>query len=114
MSAAIAALFSEQAQQFQAVNGQIAVFHDRFVQGLRSAGGAYAVAEAANASPLQVLERAVLEVINAHRLVAFRLPGRALIWGSGRRDPRFRMFARARSAGHRSGIAQRMQYLIPT
>ena len=52
VSAAIAALFSGQAQEFQALGAQAAAFHEQFVQALRGAGGAYAAAEAANASPL--------------------------------------------------------------
>ncbi|WP_415624164.1 PE family protein, partial [Mycobacterium intermedium] len=65
VSAAIAALFSEQARQFQAVNRQLAAFHEQFVMTLRGAGTAYAAAEAASVSPLQALEAAVLGVINA-------------------------------------------------
>lgn len=39
VSAAIAALFSEQARQFQAVNRQVAAFHEQFVLTLRMASG---------------------------------------------------------------------------
>ena len=52
VSAAIAALFSDHGQGYQALSAQAAAFHERFVQALTSAGGAYAAAEAANALPL--------------------------------------------------------------
>jgi hypothetical protein len=49
----------------QAFNAQASAFHDQFVRLMNGAGGAYAVAEAANASPLQALEQDVLGAINA-------------------------------------------------
>src|SRR4051794_15134449 len=52
VSAAIAKLFSEHAQGYQALSAQAAAFHDRFVQALTAGAGSYASAEAANASPL--------------------------------------------------------------
>ncbi|WP_191499971.1 PE family protein, partial [Mycobacterium simulans] len=65
ISAAVAALFSEHAQAYQMFSAHAAAFHQRFVQSLTSAGGMYASAEAANASPLQTLEQDVLNLINA-------------------------------------------------
>ncbi|SOJ53310.1 PE-PGRS family protein PE_PGRS16 [Mycobacterium simulans] len=65
VSAAIAALFGTHAQEYQAISAQAAVFHTRFVQALTAAGNAYAGAEVANASPLQAVEQAVLDAINA-------------------------------------------------
>jgi hypothetical protein len=53
VSAAIASLFSSHAQQYQALSAQASAFHAEFVQALTGASGAYAAAEAANASPLQ-------------------------------------------------------------
>src|SRR6516225_10203043 len=53
VSAAIASLFSNHAQQFQALSARAAAFHTEFVRTLSGAGGAYTVTEAANASPLQ-------------------------------------------------------------
>ena len=59
VSAAIAALFSSHGQQFRALSAQAAAFHQQFVQTLNGAGGRYAAAEAANASPLtNVMEEA--------------------------------------------------------
>ncbi len=52
VSAVIAAVFSAHGQGFQALTAQAAAFHTQFVQALTSATGAYAAAEAANASPL--------------------------------------------------------------
>jgi triacylglycerol lipase len=62
VSAAIAALFSRHAQQFQAASAQAAAFHAEFVQALNGAGSAYVAAEAANVSPLAAFEQAVLGV----------------------------------------------------
>ena len=47
VSAAIAAVFSAHGAGFQALNAQAAAFHERFVQTLSGATGAYAAAEAA-------------------------------------------------------------------
>ncbi len=55
VSAAVAALFSEHGQAFQALSAQASTFHTQFVQALSGAQGAYAAAEAANASPLQAV-----------------------------------------------------------
>ena len=52
VSAAIAALFSERAQAYQAVSAQAAAFHQRFIQALTAGAGVYAGVEAANASHL--------------------------------------------------------------
>src|ERR1700733_465614 len=65
VSAAIASLFSGPAQAFQSMSAHAAVFHGDFVRALSGAGGAYSLAEAANASPLQTVEHDVLGVINA-------------------------------------------------
>ncbi|OBA71899.1 hypothetical protein A5641_09710, partial [Mycobacterium sp. 1554424.7] len=65
VSAAIAALFGSYAQDYQALSAQTAAFHDQFVGALKGAGGAYAFAEAANASPLQTIEQDILGVVNA-------------------------------------------------
>ena len=58
VSAAVAALFSGHGQAFQELGGQAGAFHAQFVQALSSAEGAYAAAEATNASPLQAAEQA--------------------------------------------------------
>ena len=55
VSAAIASVFSGHAKDFQALSAQAATFHAEFVQALSGAGGAYSVAEAANAGPLRAL-----------------------------------------------------------
>ena len=65
VSAAVASLFSGHARQFQALSAQAAAFHADFVQALTSAGGRYASAEAANASPLQAVEQNALAAVNA-------------------------------------------------
>ncbi|MCV7075962.1 PE family protein, partial [Mycobacterium szulgai] len=75
VSAAIAALFGSHAQQYQALSAQVSAFHDQFVQTLTGGANAYAIAEAANASPIQTL----LDAINAPSVA---LTGRALI-GNG-------------------------------
>jgi hypothetical protein len=53
VSAAITTLFSGYGQDYQALSAKAAAFHADFVQALSRAGGAYGLAEAANASPLQ-------------------------------------------------------------
>jgi hypothetical protein len=79
ISTAISALFGAHARQFQTLGGQAAAFHDAFVQALTGGGVWYAASEAANASALQDLEQAVLNVVNAP---AQALLGRPLI-GNG-------------------------------
>ena len=55
VSASIAHLVSQHAQDYQALAGQAAAFHEQFVQHLTSSVGSYASAEAANAASLQPL-----------------------------------------------------------
>ncbi|ORB90043.1 PE family protein, partial [Mycobacterium persicum] len=79
ISAAVASVFAGHGQAYQAISAQMSAFHAQFVQALNGAGGAYAAAEAANASPLQALQDTVLGAINAP---AQTLLGRPLI-GNG-------------------------------
>src|SRR5690348_14354821 len=65
VSAAIASLFSGHGKAFQALGAQASAFHSAFVQSLNSAGGAYAAAESANASPLAAV------VAGAQKLAVF-------------------------------------------
>ena len=91
VSAAVTALFSEYGQAFHALSAQASTFHTQFVQALSGTQGAYAAAEAANASPLQAV------VAGAQRLAVFSpaqvLLGRPLI-GNGSngtaREPEWR------------------------
>jgi triacylglycerol lipase len=53
VSTAVASLFAEQGQAFQALGAQAAAFNAQFVQALNAAGGAYTAAEAVSASPLR-------------------------------------------------------------
>ncbi len=53
VSAAAAAAFASYGKAFRALGAHASAFHVRFVSALRSAQGAYAAAEAANASELQ-------------------------------------------------------------
>ncbi|WP_186241783.1 PE family protein, partial [Mycobacterium simulans] len=75
VSAAIARLFSSHGEQYQALSVQAAGFHEQFVRALSNAGGSYALAEAAAASPLDT----VLALINGPTQL---LLGRPLI-GNG-------------------------------
>lgn len=52
VSAAAAALFSTFGQEYQAISRHAAAFHEQFIQTLSAASSAYAMAEAANATPL--------------------------------------------------------------
>lgn len=58
VSASIAHLFSQHAQEYQALAGQAAAFQEQFVQHLTSSAGSYASAEAAGAASLQSLSAA--------------------------------------------------------
>ncbi|WP_415823565.1 PE family protein, partial [Mycobacterium basiliense] len=75
VSAAIAALFGAHAQAYQSLSQQAALFHEQFVHTLTAGASSYALAEAANVSPLQEL----LNLINAPTQAVF---GRPLI-GNG-------------------------------
>ena len=55
VSAGIANVFSAHAQDYQALAGRAAAFHQQFMQNLTASAGSYASAEAANASLLQPL-----------------------------------------------------------
>ncbi|WP_156452316.1 PE family protein, partial [Mycobacterium gordonae] len=74
ISEAIAALFDNHAQAYQAVSTQAAAFHAQFVQALNAGAGAYASAESANVGQI------VLDAINAPARMVL---GRPLI-GDGR------------------------------
>ncbi|CEZ29715.1 PE-PGRS family protein [Mycobacterium tuberculosis] len=73
VSAAVAALFSAHAGQYQQLGARAALFHEQFVQALTGAASAYASAEATN------VEQQVLGLINAPTQA---LGGRPLI-GNG-------------------------------
>ncbi|RFZ13576.1 PE family protein [Mycobacterium marinum] len=70
VSAAIAAFFGAHAQSYQALSEQASAFHLQFVQAMTAGAGAYAGAEAVNASPLQ----AALDVLNAPAQALFGRP----------------------------------------
>ncbi|WP_139836852.1 PE family protein, partial [Mycobacterium szulgai] len=76
VSTQIAALFSSHGTQFQALNAHAAAFHDQFLRNLNASANSYALAEAANAGPLQAIEQGLLGVINAPTQL---LVGRPLI-----------------------------------
>ncbi|OBF48961.1 PE family protein, partial [Mycobacterium sp. 852002-50816_SCH5313054-b] len=61
VSAAITAVFTGHAHEYQTLSAQASAFHEQFVRAVSTAADSYASAEAANASPLQEL----LNVINA-------------------------------------------------
>ncbi len=82
VSAAISRLFGGYGQEFQSLSAQGAAFHGRFVQLLSSAQGAYAGAEAANASPLQAVMAAVDPNVQAPFSPFLLLTGRPL-FGNG-------------------------------
>ncbi|OBI86565.1 PE family protein [Mycobacterium asiaticum] len=65
VSAGIAQLFYEHAQEYQGLAGQVEAFHDRFVQQLSGSATAYASAEDANFAFLQPLEAFVTSVSRA-------------------------------------------------
>ncbi len=65
VSAALAAVFSGHALDYQALSAQMAGVHQRFVQALTASGSSYAAAEAANTNPLQGVEEHLLGVLNS-------------------------------------------------
>lgn len=65
VSAGIAVLFDAHAQAYQALSAQAALFHRQFVQLMSGGAAQYAIAEAANAAPLQTAEHTVLSEANA-------------------------------------------------
>jgi hypothetical protein len=69
VSVNIAHLFSQHAQDYQALAGQAAAFHEEFAKHLTSSAAAYSNAEAANVTLLQILTAGADTVVNA--LVAF-------------------------------------------
>ncbi|MCQ4360497.1 PE family protein, partial [Mycobacterium gordonae] len=79
VSTAVAALFGQQAQSYQALSLRAAAFHEQFVAAITSSAASYATAETANAGPLQLL----LDAINAPTQT---LLGRPLI-GNGAAAP---------------------------
>lgn len=64
VSASIAQLFSTQAEEYQALAGQAAAYHEVFVQRLTASAGAYASAEATNAALLQPFTTMVDSFVN--------------------------------------------------
>ncbi len=60
VSATVAALFDAHAQAYQALSAQAAYFHEQFVQLMNGGAAQYALAEAANASPLQTIQQGAL------------------------------------------------------
>lgn len=60
VSGAVAQLFAEFGRDYQSVAGQVAAYHEKFVQQLGAAAGAYAGAESASAASLQPLPAATL------------------------------------------------------
>ena len=64
VSAAVSAVFSAYGEEYQALGAQVSAFHQRFLQALNSAVESYVAAEAANAAPLQAVERDVLSAVN--------------------------------------------------
>ena len=65
VSAAVAAFFNGHAQGYQKISAQAADFHSQFAQSLNAGANTYALAEAANASPLQQPLAAVNDPIKA-------------------------------------------------
>ncbi len=64
VSLALAQFFGAHGQAYQSLSSNMAAFHDQFVQAMSAGAGAYASAEATNASPLQALGQAALGVVN--------------------------------------------------
>ncbi|WP_136625846.1 PE family protein, partial [Mycobacterium attenuatum] len=63
VSAAVASLFSTEAQAYQALSNQMEAFHQQFVAALHAGAGDYASAETTNV--LELLSQQALNLINA-------------------------------------------------
>ena len=74
VSAAIAGLFGNYANEFQSLGAQAAAFHDRLVQTLSAAAGAYAATEAAGTSVLQAAQQDVVNAVNRAGRTATGVP----------------------------------------
>jgi hypothetical protein len=62
-------VFSRHGQGYQALAGQLATFHDEFVQALNSGAGSYAAAEAANVSPLQAAAQSAADTLTSRPII---------------------------------------------
>src|SRR6185437_3893283 len=80
VSTAVASLFADYGQEFQALGVQASAFHRQFVQVLTSGAGSYLATELASAAPLASVQQELLSVINAPTEA---LLGRALIGNGG-------------------------------
>ncbi|BBC63391.1 hypothetical protein MMRN_02870 [Mycobacterium marinum] len=87
VSALIAGLFDAHAQAYQALSAQALVFHDQFVQMLNAGASSYAAAEAANASPLQVVQNLGQNVLAAVNAPTQAVLGRPLIGDGANGSP---------------------------
>ncbi len=65
VSASIAHLFSGYAQDYRALAGKAAAFHEQFVQHLTASAGAFASTESANAALLQSLSASAGSAVSA-------------------------------------------------
>jgi hypothetical protein len=79
VSETIATLFGAHALAYQELGAQAAAFHQQFVQLINAGAASYTGAEAASARPLGIVERLLLDAINAPTNLAL---GRPLI-GNG-------------------------------
>ncbi|WP_205876006.1 cellulose binding domain-containing protein [Mycobacterium camsae] len=64
VSTAIATLFGDYAQEYQALDVHVARFHEQFVQAMRTGAVSYAAAEATNMSLVQSVQKAALAVVS--------------------------------------------------
>ncbi|WP_155769389.1 PE family protein, partial [Mycobacterium asiaticum] len=70
VSTALAALFGSHARGYQTISAHISAVHEQLVSGVQAGAESYALAEAANTSPLQAL----LDVVNAPAMAAANRP----------------------------------------
>jgi hypothetical protein len=64
VSASIAHLFSQAAQEYHALAGRAAAFGEQFVQHLRASAGSYAATEAASAASLQDVNASAASIVS--------------------------------------------------
>jgi hypothetical protein len=74
VSASIAHLFSQHAEDYQALAGQAAALHRQFIQNLNASGRSYATTEAANTSSLRSLDASAGSLASANAGVQNQSP----------------------------------------
>ena len=107
VSAAVASLFSSHGQEYQALSAQAASFHAQFVQLMHGGASEYALAEAANVSPLQTVEQDLLSGAGELHRVSIARTGSCVGCGKHRQVRRRRAAVRHRGRRRLDQVSHR-------